>query len=443
MEMLALISAFAEEIQVTVPNIFQERAEAYVSALVKVAIYDVARLRKHATSLKAGSGKWFETAVDMHPFDAADIINENFDLIADTRSIAQIQASHGAHALVAWLKEHVPDAALPHKRQHIADALCANNITCTARLRMLAGRKDAVPWLMSMNIDKLDAEDVCAKISALLTDGVNSKEELTFPVAVPIAVPLALYDIEAFIVLLAADLQKLLPDMTAVAAHRCCETLFGNFIYTMPRFLRQLSLKSDKSAWLKELEWSEFDAADVLDIVEFHGGAMAPRSTLPFAGEPHGAAALVQWLAAHVPSLKLASKRQKYADALVANNVCTVHRMIVHANTEAWLVGIGFDQLDAVDCAAVLATLAKEDVLADVRAKRTAALQRAIAEAAAIAAGAAAEAARAAAAAEAARELREAERAEEFTTVHYVVIVCCCPLIFLVTLGACLREIFE
>jgi serine/threonine protein kinase len=383
-ETAELIAAFAEEIQSELPSINREHARDYAAVLVKESIYDVPRLRKITLSLKAGAkaamDKWFQK-VRIHPFDAADILE---DTPLSTSKTAQNQAGtdavHGVAALSEWLKINVPDVALPHKRQYIAEVLCANNITCTARLRRLAGREEAVAWLVSMEIDKLDAEDVCAKIGTVFAGCKRPEPGTTlavFPPAVHIPASVALYDLEDFIALLAADLQKLLPDMTATAAARCSEALFESQIYTVTRLLHQLSLKSNKAAWLKGLGWTEFDVADILDTVECQGYTFSSTG----AAEPHGVAPLVQWLTEHLSSLKLASKRLQYAEALVAHNVSTVHRLIVRGSSEAWLVSIiGFDKLDAADCAAVLAPLAKQDTWAVTRARKAAAETKRVAD---------------------------------------------------------------
>jgi serine/threonine protein kinase len=371
-----LISDFADEIQVTFPDIFQQRVDHYAAALFKETIYDVARLLKQAKALKAGTkaacDKWFQS-VGIHPFDAADILEEKAasSTANGARSIALIRADHGVAVLVAWLKTNAPDIALPHKRQHIAEALCANNITCIARLRRLAGRAGVVvPWLVSMQVDTLDAEDVSAKITALQSGGTVFLQP-ALPSAVQIPVPLALYDLDDFVALLAADLQRLLPDMNAAAARRYSDALFTNCIYTTARFLYQLSLKSNKATWLKSLGWGEFDVADMLDTVEYQGTVVDLRpAAAQYRSEQYGTPPLVQWLTVHLPSLKLPWKREQYAEALVANNVSTVHRLIVRGRSEAWLVGIGFDKLDAADCAAVLEPLAQQDVWVEAKSKK-------------------------------------------------------------------------
>jgi hypothetical protein len=362
------VARFAENIQIKYPTIDPERIGSYAATLADEHIFDLKRLRKHVKTLSNGAFRKYFTELGFHPFDAADL-----RIIPESQTHAE---EHGTQALVKWLRDKIPDIVLPHKRLHIAEVLCANNVTCAARLLQVAGRGDAVPWLLSMEIDKLDVEDVCAKATALQAEGglpAAQKPLPSLPDAVQVPKTGAWYDFDFLIFLLSEEMQKLLPDMTESASWSYSEELFAQTIYTVPRFRRQLAQKKKKEAWLRGMGWNEFDIADVLDIIEVGVLADMSAATPATRQELHGVAPLMQWMRTHVGSLPIEDTRKKYAEFLMAHNVATVHRLIVRGGSEAWLMSIGFHKLDAADCVAVLKTLARTDPLVVAKAKKAAA----------------------------------------------------------------------
>jgi hypothetical protein len=240
---------------------------------------------------------------------------------------------------------------------HIAETLWANNITCAHRLEIHLCRWELLKHLRLNGHDTHDIVDAVNKI--------RSRKGLRFeyqrlPSPEVLAPPRPGPDRRELVSRFADDLQQLLHDVDAKLALKYCETMFAGGIYNVARLLPYSGLDNILRKW----GWEEFDMTDFRDTLLHDRSLQCRNISVADVRALHGEAVLLQWLEQNVPNLKDPVRRGAYVQALAANNVFTVNRLVVRCANVAWLTKVGINAMDATDIASVLQARGKDNIWA-------------------------------------------------------------------------------